>query len=63
MPTTVPHPGVAGTSLQGRMEAAAKGGWRGNTKAGAERRGGDIIYSSRSRDGPATCSLPCAACI
>lgn len=45
MPTTVPHPGVAGTSLQGRTEAAAEGGWRGNTQAGAEWRGGGIIYS------------------
>lgn len=63
MPTTVPHPGVAGTSLQGRMEAAAKGGWRGNTQAGAEWRGRGIIYSSRSRDGSSSCYLPCAACI
>lgn len=63
MPTTVPHPGVAGTSLQGKVEAAAEGGWRGNTQAGAEQRGRGIIYSSKSQDGPASCSLPCAACI
>lgn len=37
MLTTVPPPRVAGTSLRGGMEAAAEGGWRGNTQAGAER--------------------------
>lgn len=42
MPTTVPHAGVAGTSLQGRMEATAEGGWRGNSQAGAEPRAGGI---------------------
>lgn len=61
MLTTVPPPQAVGTCLWRGVEAAAEGGWRDNTQAGAERRGGKSSMVADDKKGlfpvTSTCCL------